>query len=116
MSKTFIRSPSYPSMPLSEAVTKVRTLHDVYRTGPIDRENAAKLLGYRGRTGPANQALASLAAYGLLERAGKGDTRVTERAVAILHADSDGEKRENLEAAAFTPRCSRNSASVTRRV
>ena len=104
MAKSIIRSPSYPSMSLSEAVTKVRTLHDVYRTGPIVREDAAKLLGYSGRTGPANQALASLAAYGLLERAGKGDTRVTERAVAILHANSDQEKRGNLEAAAFAPR------------
>ena len=103
MSKSIIRSPSYPGLSLSDALTKVRTLHDQFRTGPMLREDAAKLIGYRGLNGPANGTLASLAAYGLLERAGKGDTRVTERAVAILHADSDQEKRENLEAAAFAP-------------
>ena len=103
MSQSGIRSPSYPYLSLSDALAKARPLHDKYRTGPIARADAAKEIGYSGLSGPANQSLAALAAYGLLERAGKGDARVTERAVAILHAHSDREKRENLEAAAFTP-------------
>ena len=103
MSKKIIRSPSYPNFSLSDALAKARTLHDLYRTSPITREEAARAIGYSGLSGPANQALSSLAAYGLMERAGKGDARVTERAVAILHPNSDEEKREKLAAAAFAP-------------
>jgi hypothetical protein len=98
-----IRSPSYPSSSLGEAITHVRKIEALYRLGPVDRVAGAKLIGYAGLSGPANQALASLAQYGLVERAGKGEMRVTERARAILHPNSDEEKRQGLQTAAFEP-------------
>jgi hypothetical protein len=69
----------------------------------VDRGAAAKLIGYSSLSGPANQALATLALYGLVERAGKGEMRVTARAQAILHPNSDEEKRRSLREAAFEP-------------
>jgi len=69
----------------------------------IDRIDAAKLIGYSGASGPANQALAALASYGLVERAGKGEMRVTGRARAILHPANETERRDNLRAAALEP-------------
>jgi hypothetical protein len=98
-----IRSPSYPSMPLRDAVDEVAKIEGSYRSSPVDRENAAKLIGYAGLSGPANKALAALASYGLLERAGKGQARVTERARAILHPKDEEERKSSLRAAALDP-------------
>ncbi|GAB5378076.1 MAG: hypothetical protein AcusKO_45380 [Acuticoccus sp.] len=98
-----IRSPSYPAMSLEDAVTAVGKIEAVYRSAPVERGAAAKLVGYSSLSGPANKALAALASYGLLERAGKGDARVTERARAILHADDDQERKANLVEAAMSP-------------
>lgn len=59
-------------------------------------------MGYSGLTGRSGKLLATLAQYGLVEKAGKGDVRVTQRAVDILHPDpSDPHSRGRalLEAA-----------------
>lgn len=98
-----IRSPSYPGMSLREAVDSVGKIEAKYRSSPVGREVAAKLLGYSSLSGPATKALAALASYGLLERAGKGETRITERAKAILHSNDESEKVSNLRAAALEP-------------
>ncbi|MDT8758195.1 hypothetical protein MZO42_05755 [Sphingomonas psychrotolerans] len=98
-----VRSPSYPNAPLGEAVAQVAKIEKLYRQGPVDREVAAKLIGYSGLSGPASKALAALASYGLVERAGKGEMRVTSRARAILHPDNLEERRQGLVAAAFEP-------------
>ena len=98
-----IRSPSYPNMSLSDAIGHVRKIEGQYRQSPVDREIAAKILGYSSLSGPANKSLAALAQYGLVERAGKGEMRVTQRARAILHPNDDGEYRSELRAAALEP-------------
>ncbi|MBB4567628.1 hypothetical protein [Rhizobium leucaenae] len=101
-SKT-IRSPNYPSMSLRDALQAIGKIESVYRSTPVDRESAAKLIGYSSLSGPAAKALAALAAYGLFDRAGKGEARVTPRAIAILHASNDDERRLNLLEAASQP-------------
>lgn len=98
-----VRSPSYPNMALADAIAEVRKIEGQYRTSPVDREVAAKIIGYSGLSGPANKALAALAHYGLVERAGKGELRVTSRALAILHPNSQEEKNENMRMAAIEP-------------
>lgn len=98
-----IRSPSYPSMSLREAVQAVGKIERQYRSSPVDRGLAAKLIGYSSLSGPASKALAALASYGLLERAGKGEARVTPRARAILHAEYEQERQSNLLDAAAEP-------------
>jgi hypothetical protein len=90
-------------MSLSDAVEAVRKIESQYRSAPIDRTDGAKILGYSSLSGPANKALAALAHYGLVERAGKGEMRVTNRARAILHPASQQEKTENLRWAAMEP-------------
>lgn len=98
-----IRSPSYPSAPLREAIGQVRKIEAQYRLSPVDRVDAAKLIGYSSLSGPASAALSSLAQYGLVERAGKGEMRVTALAQAILHPNGEAEKRDSLRRAAFEP-------------
>lgn len=99
-----VRSPSYPAMPLREAIAAVGKIEAQYRTSPVDRVAGAKLIGYKSLSGPANQALAALASYGLVDRAGKGEMRVTQRAKAILHPDNNEEKSKNLWDAALEPK------------
>lgn len=98
-----VRSPSYPSMSLRDAVIAVRKIEAPYRSAPVDRTEAAKLIGYGSLSGPANQALSSLSSYGLVDRAGKGMIRVTPRAKAILHPNSDMELKKSLREAGAEP-------------
>lgn len=98
-----VRSPSYPNMPLADAIAAVRKIEEQYRSAPVERADGAKILGYSSLSGPANKSLAALAHYGLVERAGKGHMKVTERARAILHSESDEEKQKNLRWAALEP-------------
>lgn len=100
----FVRSPSYPNRSLREVIDAVRKIEGQYRSSSVDRAVAAKLMGYSSLSGPANKALAALASYGLVERAGKGEMRVTRRAQAILHPNSEKERMDNLQAAAFEPK------------
>lgn len=103
MSSKPIQSPSYPALSLEESLRHVAKIEGIYRTSAADRADAARLIGYSGLSGPANQTLASLASYGLVERAGKGMMRVTPLAISILHPKSENEKRAALVAAATTP-------------
>lgn len=99
-----IRSPSYPSMSIEDTIKAVGKIESQYRGSPVDREDAAKLLGYSGLSGPANKALAALASYGLVERAGKGMMRVTSRARSILHPESSADRARHLRDAALEPK------------
>lgn len=98
-----IRSPNYPNMSLKDAVEQVGKIERHYRSAPVDRLNAVKLLGYSSLSGPAQKALAALASYGLVDRAGKGETRVTELARDILHASSQEDRKAKLRIAALEP-------------
>lgn len=103
MTDKAIRSPSHPNMSLRDAITAVRKIEAEYRTAPVDREDAAKLIGYSSLSGPAAKALAALAHYDLVERAGKGELNVSQLAVNILHPDSSEDKFAALQTAAFAP-------------
>lgn len=98
-----IRSPSYPSTALGDAIEQVRKIEEQYRTSAVHRESAAKLIGYTSLSGPANKALAALAAYGLVERAGKGEMRVTTLAQDILYGSTPEERFQGLASAALNP-------------
>ncbi|MBV7257944.1 hypothetical protein KCG44_14250 [Pacificimonas sp. WHA3] len=91
-------------MSLHDAIEAVRKIEEKYRSSAVDRTDGARLIGYSTLSGPANKALASLAQYGLVERAGKGHMRVTPRAAAILHPESEIERRDQIRKAGLEPR------------
>lgn len=97
------RSPSYPSLSLEQAIEMVGKIHKVNRTNVISRETAARDMGYAGLTGRSMTVLGSLAQYGLMEKAGKGDVKVTRRAVEILHPVEEAHRAEAIVEAAQTP-------------
>ena len=97
------RSPAYPGVALAQAIVLAGKIHSENRTNPIDREAAAKDMGFAGMTGSSSKALADLAHYGLIEKAGKGSIRVSQRAVDILYPASPAQKSAALSDAAFAP-------------
>jgi hypothetical protein len=98
-----IRSPGYPSIPLDQAIDLARKIFDHNRQNAINREAAAKDLGYAGMTGSSAKTLADLAHFGVIEKAGKGGIRVTDTAVRIMHSRTAEEKRSALLDAAYSP-------------
>lgn len=103
MSKATIKSPSYPSVPFANALDAVAKIESQYRSSAVGREEAAKLIGYSALSGPATNALAALASYGLVERAGKGMVRVTPLARSILHPANEAERVDGTIRAAMGP-------------
>jgi len=98
-----VQSPGYPNFALPKGVELARKIFSADRRNPIDREVAAKHLGYTGLSGASDKVLGSLGHYNLLEKAGKGQVRVTQIAVDILHPVSPSEKKRALQDAAFSP-------------
>ena len=97
------RSPAYPGMSIRQAIELTKKLHAGNRTNPIDREAAAKDMGFRGITGSSTKALADLTHFGLLEKAGKGGVRVTQLAVDILYPESEAAHAGAVQRAAILP-------------
>lgn len=101
MSRT--RSPGYPNFSLREAVKRAERIFSADRRNPIDRENAAKHMGYSGISGAADKALATMMHFGLLERTGKGEVCISQSALDILHPQSESHRKQALNAAAYRP-------------
>lgn len=98
-----LRSPGYPNAPLGEVIDLVSKIHEKDRQHPVTREVAAQHMGFRGLTGTSDRALSALMHYGLAEKAGKGEIRVSDLALQIIHPSNADEKMRALQEAAFSP-------------
>jgi hypothetical protein len=103
-----MRSPSYPSVPLKQAIDLVSKIHRSCRSNVITRENAVHEMGYSGLTGRSMKVLSALLQFGLLEKAGTGDVKVTQRAVDILHGIDESDRNEATLEAAYAPQLFRD--------
>lgn len=100
---TRVRSPAYPAHNLIEAIEYIRKIHSEDRQHPVPRDVAARHMGFSGVTGTSDRALSSLLHYGLAEKAAKGEIRVTDLALRIMHPDDETEYRGAISEAAFSP-------------
>ncbi|MBV9840180.1 MAG: hypothetical protein JOY99_01375 [Sphingomonadaceae bacterium] len=96
-------SPGYPNMSLPKALVAVRKIFDADRRNPIDRVTAAKHIGYAGASGASDKALASLAHYGLTEKTGKSEIRVSQLALDIIHPDKPQDAAGSIQQAGLKP-------------
>lgn len=97
------RSPKYPNFHLGNAVRQIGKIHAADRRNVIERLNAAKHMGYSGLNGPSEKAIGTLVQYGLLEIVAKGQVRVSQLAVDILHPVTEASRKAALAEAAFNP-------------
>lgn len=98
-----IRSPGYPNTSLEQMIDSAAKIHAEDRQHPVDRETAAKHMGFSGLSGASDRALSALLHFGLAEKVRKGELRVTDLALRIIHPNDSQERREALHEAAFSP-------------
>jgi hypothetical protein len=98
------RSPSYPSIPLKDAIARARTIWDFSKQHPLPVATITSKWGYKSpTTGPASTTYAALKKYGLLTDEGNGSDRrgkLTDLAVAILNKPDPS---DDMRQAALTP-------------
>lgn len=98
-----MRSPNYPAISLPDAIEKVKTLYADIHKHPAPREVVAKGMGYNSLNGASATAISALHKYGLLEKAGGSEVKVSDRALRILHPHSPEERSDAIREAAFEP-------------
>jgi hypothetical protein len=98
-----MRSPNFPAVPLGQAIDLVGKIHREDRTNAIDKDVAAKHMGYTGLTGRTLKLLGALSQFGLIEKVAKGQIRVSKTAVSILHWADEAERREAIAKAGTAP-------------
>lgn len=100
-----LRSPSFPSLGLEDAVAKARIIWDKENRHSVPVDVAVKHWKYSPKSSGGKQALASLLKYGLLSEAGANaarTVRLTDRALQILLGEPDAAKSATKDAA-LTP-------------
>lgn len=98
-----VRSPAYPNAALPDVIDFARKIYDEERRNPVARDVAVIHMGFSGATGSSDRAISALFHFGLAEKVAKGELRVTDLAVDLLHPDSPTERRRAMREAAFSP-------------
>ncbi|MEA1943248.1 MAG: hypothetical protein U9P68_13465 [Pseudomonadota bacterium] len=98
-----MRSPNFPALTLEEAMKVAGELYSKVRKVTLDREAAAKELGYSGLTGRSLKVLGALNQYGLIDNVAKGKCHVTDLAETALHGFPEEEKAGAIRRAARAP-------------
>jgi len=97
-----VRSPAYPSVSLPVAIEHIRKIYSLEGQNDIDRGSFAQLLGYKGLSGPSATLMSSLSKYGLTEKTGSGEIKVSKLAIDILYGDPE-ERNAAIWTAANSP-------------
>lgn len=93
--KTHHRSPNYPSISLTDAITKAGTVYDKEKRSPTSSGVIANHLGFPTLTGPAGRVVSALKQYGLLEEV-NGRLRISDLAFRILMLPAESLDRHGL--------------------
>lgn len=92
------RSPSFPIIPIDEAINRVRLIYERDRRAFTTANAVLEHLGYsskKGMSGTSGRVVAALKQYGLLDEQG-GQYRVSDLAFRILNLPDDSEERQEL--------------------
>ena len=98
-----MRSPNFPAIALQQAIDLVEKVFREDRTNAIEKEDAAKHMGYTSLNGRTLKLLGALSQFGLVEKVSKGQIRVSRTAVSILHPGDDAERLDALLRAGRSP-------------
>jgi hypothetical protein len=101
--KAKVRSPRAPAYDLEESLKIVRVIFDNEHHNKMGANTIAGHLKMQPGGGTFLTKMAALSYYGLLDRVGKADYRVSERAKTILLSNSENEKRQAMNEALRQP-------------
>jgi hypothetical protein len=96
------RSPRYPRISLEAAIGYARRLYDEAHRASVDADTAARLMGFRGRSGASQIALGAVRQFGLVDGL-RGAIKISDLAMRILQPGSADEEEEARHEAAFSP-------------
>ncbi|MCC6268533.1 MAG: hypothetical protein IT300_13255 [Dehalococcoidia bacterium] len=94
-----LRSPSYPSINLEDAIERTKTLHLRLQMNPGRIGVVASALGYSVKSGPLAGIISALIKFGLAEGQGSGEartTKITEMGRRIVLRSPDSSERITL--------------------
>lgn len=99
------RSPAYPYIDLSTAIDFIHKIHGVAKGHSVNTESLAKQIGFSGLNGSSKKTLAALKYFGLIDQPhGSKDTKLSERALHIIHGVSGSdEQRKAIQEAFLAP-------------
>lgn len=96
------RSPAYPYIDLSSAIDFINKIHSVAKGHPVNTESLVKQIGFSGLNGSSRKTLAALKYYGLIDQAhGSKDTKLSKRALHIIHGVSGSQEQKKAIQDAF---------------
>lgn len=98
-----IHNMGFPHLSLDKVIERAQMVFDADRTNVIDREVAANHLGYSGLSGASEKMLATIAHYGLLEKAGKRQTKITGLGMDIFAPIDESSRRQAIYKAGHLP-------------
>ncbi len=98
-----IRSPNYPAISLAHAVGQLKALFERIHKHAAPKEAVAKALGYGGFNGQSAMIISAHTKYGLLERTGEDQYKISKRAMQIMFPNDPAEKATALREAALAP-------------
>jgi hypothetical protein len=82
------RGPRYPTIALSEAISRAKSIYDREHMNPLTPAIAAEAMGYKGISGASLATIAALRQYGLFE--GRGDEMRLSKDAQTLIIDDVG--------------------------
>src|SRR5260370_7031185 len=97
------RSPSFPSLPLNSAIERLAAFEKYFGRHPASADQAGRAWGLK----TADQTIAALRYFGLLDYAGRAADRqitISEDGRNYLHAQQDAVNQEILKPAPLRPK------------
>jgi hypothetical protein len=101
------RSPSFPFIPLQSAVERLTAFETTFGRHPVPVEKAGPAWGWKEKSSQADQTLAALRSFGLIEYQkinGRRQVVLTEEARKYLRAQQDTVKKQVLKQSALRPK------------
>ena len=101
------RSPSYPFIPLKTAIERLEAFESYFGRHPAPFKKAGLAWKMKEDSSQANQTLATLKSFGLIEYKGSGSDRsvvLSEDGRTYLRAQQEGIKKEILKRVALRPK------------
>lgn len=109
------RSPSFPFVPLQTAIERLTAFEKYFGRRPAPVTHAGLAWGMKGKSSQADQTLAALRSFGLIEYEGSGVDRkaiISEDGRTYLRTQQETTKRQVLKRAALRPKNIRKFWSI----
>ena len=101
------RSPAFPFIPLQAAIKRLASFEDYFRRHPAPAKQVGLAWGMKGYTSQAQQTMAALKYFGLVEYQGSGESltaSISEDARTYLRAQQESIKKDVLKRVALKPK------------